>query len=200
MARPRAHLDLAALADAFARDGLHGASANGLAEVLGVAKPTLYAHGVSKDALFLRAVEAEVERVVDVLHAAERASAGRSARERSAAAALGLLDHAASRPAGARLLARTAHHASSTVAPDVAAALQRVPDRIAASLRRDLAADGLDPAPAPFLARALHGAVEALGEQRPGERRPARATLAALAAALVPPPPLPVVNERWPTA
>lgn len=199
MAHPRAHLDLAALADAFAPDGLHGSSANALAAALGVAKPTLYAHGTSKEALFLRAVEAEVERVVGALHAAERASVGRSARDRAALAALGLLDHAAARPAGARLLARTAHHATSGVAPDVAAALQRVPDRIAAGLRRDLAADGLDPTPAAFIARALHGAVQALGEPRPGERRSARVALAGLVAVLVPAPPRPE-PVSWPAA
>lgn len=199
MARPRAHLELAALADAFAPDGLHGVSANELAVALRVAKSTLYVHGASKEELFLRAVEAEVERVVGALHAAERASAGRSARDRATASARALLDHAAARPAGARLLARTAHHAGSSVAPEVAAALQRIPERMAAGLRRDLAADGLDPADAPFLARALLGAVQALGEVRPGERRPARPALAALAAALVPPPP-PPGPEQWPAA
>lgn len=197
MARPRAQIDAAALADAFAADGLHGTSAQALAAAIGLAKPTLYVHGESKSALFLRAIEAEVERVLDRLHAAEVASAGRSARERTTAAAHALLDHAAARPGGARLLARTARHSSSPVAPAVAAALQRVPDRLEAGLRRDLAADGLDPAPAAFLARAVHGAVVALGEVRAGERRPARATLAALAASLVPPAPAP---DEWPTA
>lgn len=199
MPRPRAHLDLEALADAFAADGLHGVSANALAAALGVAKPTLYAHGVSKESLFLRAVEAEVERVIDVLHAGERASVGRSARERATTTAHALLDHAADRPHGARLLARTAHHANSGVAAQVNAALRRIPERIAAGLRRDLAADGLDPEPALFLARGLHGAVQALGERRPGERRPARWRLAASAAALVPSPPAPT-PEAWPTA
>jgi len=199
MARPRARLDLAALADAFAPDGVHGVSASELATALGVAKPTLYAHGTSKDALFLRAVEAEVERVVDRLHFAERASAGRAARDRATAAAQALLDHAATRPLGARLLHRTAYHASSEVAPQVAAALQRIPDRLADGLRRDLAADGLDAEQAPFLARALHGAAVALAEARPGERRPARARLAAIAAQVVPLPPGPLVEE-WPSA
>lgn len=197
MARPRAHLDLAALADAFAADGLHGTSSTALAGATGVAKPTLYAHGTSKEELFLRAVEAEVERVIDRLHAAERATAGQSARDRAAAAVRAILDHAAARPRGARLLQHTAHHADSAVAPQVAAALRRVPERLAAGLRRDLAADGHDPALAPFLARALHGAAVALGEIRPGERRPARAVLAATAAAIVPAPPAP---EDWPAA
>lgn len=199
MARPRAQLDLAALADTFAADGLHGVSADALARAIGVAKPTLYVHGTSKDTLFLRSVEAEVERVADRLHAAERASAGRCARDRATAAAQALLDHAAARPAGARLLARTAYHDSSSVAADVAAALRRIPDRLEASLARDLAADGLDPSLAPFLARAVHGAAVALAETRAGERRPSRSRLAALAASAVPlPPALPA--EAWPTA
>lgn len=197
MARPRARLDLAALADAFSPDGLHGVSASELAAHLGVAKPTLYVHGTSKESLFLLAVEAEVERVVDRLHAAERATAGASARDRATAAVRALLDHAAARPAGARLLHRTAHHASSAVADDVLATLRRVPDRIAEGLRRDLAADGLDPALAPFLARTLHAGAYALAEVRPGERRPARAALAASVAQIVPPPRAP---QEWPTA
>lgn len=199
MARPRAQIDAAALADAFAADGLHGTSSSALAAAAGVAKPTLYVYGESKAALFQRAVEAEVERVLDRLHAAEAASAGRSARERTTAAAHALLDHAAARPAGARLLARTARHSSSPVAAAVAAALQRIPDRFEAGLRRDLAADGLDPALAPFLARAVHGAAVALSEVRAGERRPARATLAALAASVVPPAPAPTADQ-WPVA
>jgi AcrR family transcriptional regulator len=199
MARPRAQLDLAALADAFAADGLHGVSAGALARAIGVAKPTLYVHGTSKDTLFLRSVEAEVERVADRLHAAERASAGRCARDRATAAAQALLDHAAARPAGARLLARTAHHGSSSVAAEVEAALRRIPDRLETGLARDLAADGLDPALAPFLARAVHGAAAALAEPRAGERRPSRARLAALAASVVPlPPALPA--DAWPAA
>ncbi len=197
MARPRARLDLAALADAFSPDGLHGVSASELAAHLGVAKPTLYVHGTSKESLFLLAVEAEVERVVDRLHGAERATAGATARDRATAAVRALLDHAAARPAGARLLHRTAHHASSAVADDVLATLRRVPDRIAEGLRRDLRADGLDPALAPFLARALHAGAYALAEVRPGERRPARAALAASVAQIVPPPRGP---QEWPTA
>jgi AcrR family transcriptional regulator len=185
MARPRAQIDTAALADAFAPDGLHGTSSAALAAATGIAKPTLYVHGTSKEALFLRAVEAEVERVLDRLHAADS----------PVAAALALLDHAAARPLGAHLLNHTARHASSRVAPAVQAALTRIPDHIEAALRRD----GLDPALAPFVARALHGAAAALGEVRPGERRPARGALARLAAALVPEPPPPATTE-WPSA
>lgn len=198
MARPRAQIDTAALADAFAGGGLHGTSSGALAAAAGVAKPTLYAHGESKEALFLRAVEAEVERVLTRLHAAEAATAGRSARDRATAAALALLDHAAARPLGARLLAHTALHDGSEVAGAVELVLRRVPDRLEASLRRDLAADGLDPAQAPWLARAVHGAAVALGEARAGERRPSRRALAAIAASVVPAPPLPA--QDWPSA
>lgn len=199
MARPRAQLDAAALADAFAPDGLHGTSSAQLARALGVAKPTLYVHGESKAALFLRAVDAEVERVLDRLHAAASATTGRSARDRAVAAVTALLEHGAERPDGMRLLTTTARHASSAVAPAVAAALQRIPDQIAAGLARDLALDGLDPAPAPFTARALYGAATALAEVRRGERRPARATLAAMVAAMVPEP-APAENADWPAA
>src|SRR4051812_18966113 len=170
MARPRANIDTAALADAFAADGLHGTSSTALAAAAGLAKPTLYVHGRSKEALFLRAVEAEVERVLNGVYAAESATAGQTARRRAVAVAHALLDHAAARPHGARLLAHTARHASSAVAPAVEAALTRTPDHIAAGLRRDLEADGLDAAQSAFIARALHGAATALGDVRPGER------------------------------
>jgi AcrR family transcriptional regulator len=199
MARPRARLDLAALADAFAADGLHGTGSAALAAAAGVAKPTLYAHGDSKHALFLRAVEAEVERVIDRLHHAEQAAAGQSARGRATATARALLDHAAARPEGARLLTQTAVHASSPVAGAVAAALRRIPDRVADALRRDLAADGLDATQAPVLARALCGAAWALAEPRAGERRPARGVLAAMAASVVPLPTAPA-GDAWPSA
>ena len=187
VSRPRAQIDAAALADAFAADGLHGTSSASLAAALGIAKPTLYAHGTSKEALFLRAVEAEVERVLDRLHAAEAATAGRSARDRATAIARALLDHAADRPAGALLLAHTARHGRSAVAFEVAAAVQRIPDRIEIALRRDLAADA-----AP-VARALHGAALALVDVGGS-----RATLAALAASVVPEAPAEV--ETWPVA
>jgi AcrR family transcriptional regulator len=199
MARPRARIDTAALADAFAPDGLHGTSSAALAAATGIAKPTLYVHGTSKESLFLRAVEAEVERVLNRLHAAQAATAGHPARRRAAAAAHALLDHAAARPHGARLLNHTARHASSAVAEAVEAALTRIPDHLEAALRHDLIADGLDPSQAAFIARALHGAVTALGEVRAGERRPARAALARLAAALVPEP-APVAAADWPSA
>lgn len=199
MPRPRSRIDLARLADAFAADGLHGTSSSAVAAAVAVAKPTLYAHGRSKHALFLLAVEAEVERVLTRLHAAEAATTGRSARDRATAAVHALLEHAAARPAGARLLAHTARHVTSPVAVQVAAALRRVPDSMERGLRRDLVADGLDAQLAPFLARALHGAALALGEVREGERRPSRATLASAAAAIVPPPPAPAPSE-WPAA
>lgn len=199
MARPRAHIDATMLADAFAADGLHGTSSVRLARAVGVAKPTLYVHGQSKEALFLRAVESEVERVLDRLHAAARTTSGRSARDRATATAHALLAHAAERPAGARLLTTTARHETSGVAAAVAAALQRITDQIAAGLARDLAADGLDAAHAPFLARALYGATNRLAEVRRGERRPARATLAAMAASVVPEAP-PPASDTWPAA
>jgi AcrR family transcriptional regulator len=194
--RPRAHVDTAQLADAFAADGLHGTSSASIARVVGLAKPTLYAHGGSKEALFLHAVQAEVERVLARLAAAaERAPAGRSARQHAVMAAEALLEHAALRPAGARLLAHTARHGSSRVAGPVAEALRRVPDYVEANLRRDLVADGLDATPAPLLARIVVAAAWALA----GERRPTRLTLAELAAAAVPVPPPPDAAS-WPAA
>lgn len=199
MARPRAHLNLSALTDAFASDGLHGISAAELAIAVGVAKPTLYAHGTSKEALFLAAVESEVERVADCLQVAEAATVGRCAHDRATAVAHALLKHAAARPGGTRLLCHTAYHGSSGVAGAAQAALNRVPDRITQMLRRDLKADGLDSSLAPFMARALYASAFALGAPRAGLRGPARARLAKLAASVVPLPPS-VPAEDWPTA
>lgn len=200
MPRPRAHVDTALLADAFAADGLHGTSSAALAQAVDLAKPTLYAHGGSKEALFLHAVQAEVERVFARLAAAaERTPAGRGARRRAVVAAEALLEHAAVRPSGARLLAHTARHRSSRVADLVTAAVRRVPDYVEADLRRDLAADGLDATLAPWLARSVVAAAWSLAETRAGERRPSRRALAELAAAAVPVPPPPDA-AAWPAA
>jgi AcrR family transcriptional regulator len=72
MARPRAQLDTAALARAFAADGLHGTPIDRVAEAAGIAKPTLYARFGDKEELFALAVEAEVERLVARIDAARR--------------------------------------------------------------------------------------------------------------------------------
>ena len=72
MSRPRAQLDTAALARAFAAGGLHGTSIDAVAATAGVAKPTLYARGGSKEALFALAVDAEVERLLERLDGAAR--------------------------------------------------------------------------------------------------------------------------------
>jgi AcrR family transcriptional regulator len=74
MPRPRAQLDTVALARAFARGGLHGTSVDELAAAAGLAKPTLYARGGSKEELFALAVDAEVERLLERLDGAVRLS------------------------------------------------------------------------------------------------------------------------------
>jgi AcrR family transcriptional regulator len=138
MPRPRARLDYAAIAAAFAPDGLHGVSAAQVAARAGIAKPTLYAHGRSKEQVFLACVEAEVERLLDRLHQAEQRTRDLTAPRRAGALALALLEHAAAWPYSARLLHLTASHVSSTVAGQVDAALARVPARVCEMLRCDL--------------------------------------------------------------
>ena len=64
MPRPRAQLDTVALARAFAAGGLQGTPIDAVAAAAGLAKPTLYARGGSKDELFALAVDAEAERLV----------------------------------------------------------------------------------------------------------------------------------------
>lgn len=161
MPRPRARLDYAAVAAAFAPDGLHGVSAGEVARRAGIAKPTLYAHGRSKDAAFLACVEAEVERLLDRLYEAQEEAGGLTPRQRIAALAQAVLEHGREHPEAARLLHVTARHSSSTVAADVDAALARVPARIAAALRHDAG-----PERASQIGTALLGATAALAFDR----------------------------------
>ena len=124
MPRPRAQLDTAALARAFAADGLHGTPIDRVAAAAGLAKPTLYARGGDKEELFALAVEAEVERLIARLEGAERLSA----------VARALDDHLREEPDGARLLLVTARHRSSRVALRVERSLDRIPEALAAAL------------------------------------------------------------------
>ncbi|HWI22790.1 MAG TPA: TetR/AcrR family transcriptional regulator [Baekduia sp.] len=159
MPRPRAQLDQAAIAEAFAPDGLHGVSAAMVARAAGVAKPTLYVHGNSKEAVFLACVEAEVERLLNRLYDAGVRTRDGSPAARAGALATAILDHARAHPAGARLLYVTARHTDSSVAAQVDATLARVPARVAELLRREPdGADGLSES----VATALVGAAAAL--------------------------------------
>jgi AcrR family transcriptional regulator len=74
MPRPRAQLDTVALARAFAAGGLLGTPIDDVAAAAGVAKPTLYARGGSKEELFALAVDAEAERLLERLDGAARVS------------------------------------------------------------------------------------------------------------------------------
>lgn len=71
MAGARARIDHAAVAAAFAPDGLHGATAADVARHSSIAKATLYARGRFEEAIFLGCVEAEVERLMDPLSEAD---------------------------------------------------------------------------------------------------------------------------------
>jgi len=185
MARPKATIDPAKLVSAFAATGLHGTSSDQLAEHVGVAKPTLYAHGHTKQTLFLLAVETEVERLLDRLHRAERLTRGRSARDRTAAAAHAILNHGVARPDGLRLLAHVTADQRAMPADPATATVARIPDRIAGALKRDLISDGLDGTLAPALARAVWGAAIALATAPGRDRRLSRP-----AATLAPPRPM----------
>lgn len=162
MPRARATLDQTAITAAFAPDGLHGASAAHVARRARIAKPTLYAHGRSKDAVFAACVEVEVERLVARLHEADQRTAGQPLHLRAAGLALALLDHAARQPAAFRLLHVTARHTRSTVAGDVDRTLSRIPDRIATALARDLPDGRADAAQVAAAALALHGAAASI--------------------------------------
>lgn len=164
MPRPRARLDHAAIARAFAPDGMHGVTSAEVARRAGVAKPTIYAHGGSKEGVFLACVEAEVERLLSLLSEADLATRSLPARSRLAALALAVIGHAVSHPDAARLLHVTARHRSSRVAGAVDAALARLPARIALVLRADAT-----PESAEQVAVAVLAAAAALGFTRPRE-------------------------------
>jgi AcrR family transcriptional regulator len=181
MPRPRARLDPAAVTLAFAPDGLHGATSAAIARCAGVAKPTVYAHGGSKDAVFLACVEAEVERVSSVLSDADLETRSAPARARIAALAEAIIRHARDHPAAARLLYLTARHASSTVAADVDAVLARVSARVSTILRHDTT-----PACADRVSVALLGAAAALGLDGGDPRRDGALLGDAFAAVLEP--------------
>jgi AcrR family transcriptional regulator len=182
MARARAQLDSSAIAAAFAPDGLHGVSAAEVARRAGVAKPTLYAHGRSKDAVFLACVEAETERLLDRLYEAEVRTRDLSARQRIAGVAQAVIEHGRDHPAAARLLHVTARHTSSTVAADVDAALARIHARVAALLRREM-----DPERLELITTALLGAAAALSTSGARALDAATQTLADAFAATLPP-------------
>ncbi|HZO36946.1 MAG TPA: helix-turn-helix domain-containing protein [Solirubrobacteraceae bacterium] len=192
MPRPRAVLNHAALTSAFAPDGLHGVSTDELARRARVAKPTLYARGRSKDAVFLACVQAEVERLVGRLHTADQRTAGQPLHQRAAALAQALLNHAARQPDAFRLLHVTASHRNSTVAADVDRALHRIPDRIAVALRRDLTATRADDDRVIPAAHALHGAAAALAGTVTDTTATASMLGRAIAAAMRPPSPEPI--------
>ena len=193
MPRARAILDQTAITAAFAPDGLHGVSAAEVAARAGIAKPTLYAHGRSKDAVFAACVEFEVERLVARLHTADVRTAGQPLHQRAAALALALLDHAARRPEAFRLLHVTASHRRSTVARDVDRALGRIPDRIATALARDV--KERETSLFFHAARGLHGA--AVGLAGVEDREAAAAMLGrAVAAGLRSPAPEPEVPAQ----
>jgi AcrR family transcriptional regulator len=197
MARPKATIEPSALVGAFAAHGVDGVSSDQLADAAGVAKPTLYAHGHTKETLYLLAVETEVERLLERLHRADRVTRGRGARDRAKGTAHAILNHAAARPDGLRLIARAANGRGARGADPAATAVSRIPEWIAATLRRDLGADRLDTTLAPFLAHAIWGATLALAAAPTRDRRPNRERLAALAASPVPPPPS-LPHDQWP--
>lgn len=180
--RPRARLDHAAIAAAFAPDGLHGATSVEIARRAHVAKPTIYAHGGSKAELLLACVEAEVERLLSRLSEADLATRAQPPRLRLAAIARAVVIHGREQPDSARLIHMTARHASSSVAAQVDSALARVPARIAMILRADTTA-----ASAELLAPALLGAAAAFALAPQVDPEQAAATIGDAFAAVLDP-------------
>lgn len=197
MPRPKATIEPSALVSPFAAHGVGGVSSDLLAKAAGVSKPTLYAHGHTKQTLYLLTVETEIEHLLERLHRADRLTRGRSARDRAKGTAHAILNHAAARPDGLRLIARAATDRAAPGAEGAAMAVDRIPERIATALKRDLDTDGLNATLAPFHAHALWGATLAIAAAATRDRRPNREVLAALAASLIPPPPS-LPHDQWP--
>lgn len=179
---------------AFAPDGLHGATTAAIARSAGVAKPTVYAHGGSKETVFLACVEAEVERLLSDISDADLKTRELAPRARIAALSEAIIEHGRRYPAAARLLHLTARHTESRVAADVDAALARLPARLASILRRDASAECAE-----RIAPALLGAAGAVALAHTGtpERQAAmlgEAFAAVLAPAGQPAPEQPVQN------
>ena len=143
MARPRAQVDLTALAPVFARSGASGASVDELARACGVAKPTLYERVGGKEELFRATCTAALERMLDRLYDAADRSRYAGLPERIAALALELAD---CDRASARLV---------LVVEASPASLSRLRSAIADPLRRDSA---LPDGAATAVAAALLGA------------------------------------------
>lgn len=191
----RVEIDTTRLVEVFAGDGLHGVGIVEIARATGVAKPTLYRAYSSKDALFLAAVEAEVERLLERLYAAwsdalapARADVapGRDPLASAIAAlAAALITYGEEQPAGFRLLFVTAAHERSAVAADVADTLDRIVDRLTELLARHPAWHA-DPADAELVAALLPAAVASA--LRRAEEPWDRAALAARVGALLHPP------------
>ena len=153
----RAEIDSLRLVEAFAPDGLHGVGVVELARAAGVAKPTLYRLHASKDAAFLTCVEAEVERLLERLYATYARTLDGSLERALTALARALLAYADEEPAAFRLLLVTAAHRTSTVADDVAGAIDRIVDRLGELLARHPAWH-VDPADAELVAGLLPAA------------------------------------------
>jgi AcrR family transcriptional regulator len=62
----------------FSEEGLHGASMDAIAVRAGVSKPSVYAHGGTKDELFAACLAREAERLMTAMTAAVGAGEGRS--------------------------------------------------------------------------------------------------------------------------
>src|SRR4051794_10992178 len=92
MARPRAQVDLKAMAPVFARSGGSGASVDELAAACGVAKPTLYQRVGGREALSHAPCTAALERMLDRLYDAADRTRYAAVPERIAALALELAE------------------------------------------------------------------------------------------------------------
>lgn len=157
----------------FSEEGFHGASMAAVAARAGVSKPSVYAHGGSKEELFARCLEREGERLLRTVTAAVTTVDGRfpgGAGESGAEARLWLglrafFGAVTTRRAGWAVLYRQA--SAGAFAADIAAMRARIVERVASLIAEDLSPAGAASVPTPVvapLAYTLVGAAEGLAD------------------------------------
>src|SRR3954469_5915989 len=141
MARPRKSLDLVAVAETLAASSSANVTMDRIAELLNVAKPTLYRMAGSRDELIAICIDAEAERLLGYI----RRGSGLS----------GLLRFADDSPSGFLLLFGGRY-------PEARLAVRRVESRLADVLKRETrATQGADVIQAEVLAAGLLGLASA---------------------------------------
>ncbi|WP_114422425.1 TetR/AcrR family transcriptional regulator [Nocardioides houyundeii] len=159
----------------FAERGFDGTAIEEVAAHAGVSKPVVYEHFGGKEGLYAVVVDREVTQLLSMMRAA--LSAGGSSRQLLEDAVCALLDYIETSPDGFRILVRDSPIGASnatyqTLIGDIAT-------RVEGLLGERFREQKLDPRNAPMYAQMLVGMIGAVGQWWLGERKPAKAVVAA---------------------